>query len=200
MVSLISRLKRRPVEQAIEPTRSVTQATESSGQKDPEKVGSTVTDIEKPKEPATASGSNLSENEADDTAEDLPDDVRELPMIVRNIVSLEDDPSALTLTFRYFLLCFVFVPPGAILFQMGSYRTTSAVYPVLFVQIGALTSFSSVKKRIADSRQASHYVGQWLASILPKKTVRIPFTSSSFSLNPGPWSVKGLQLYTCPAS
>ncbi|KAF2877662.1 OPT oligopeptide transporter protein-domain-containing protein [Massariosphaeria phaeospora] len=118
---------------------------------------------------------------AEDDA-DLPDDVRELPKIVRNIASLEDDPNAPTLTFRYFLLCFIFVPPGAILFQMGSYRTTSAVYPVLFVQI------------------ASHYVGYWFAEILPKKTVRIPLTKFSFSLNPGPWHVKENVLVTVTAA
>ena len=68
--------------------------------------------------------------------EDLPADVKELPLIVRNTVSLEDDPSLPTITFRYFVLCLIFIPPGAILFQMGAYRTTAAVYPVLFVQIG----------------------------------------------------------------
>jgi len=68
--------------------------------------------------------------------EDLPADVKELPVIVRNTVSLEDDPTLPTITFRYFLLCVIFIPPGAILFQMGAYRTTAAVYPVLFVQIG----------------------------------------------------------------
>lgn len=50
----------------------------------------------------------------------------------------------------------------------------ASAYPVLFVQI------------------ASHYVGGWLAEILPKKTIRVPFTKFSFSLNPGPWSAKGI--------
>jgi hypothetical protein len=55
----------------------------------------------------------------DDSIEDLPADVRELPKIVRSIVSLDDDPNAPTLSFRYFVLCFIFIPPGAILYQMG---------------------------------------------------------------------------------
>lgn len=42
---------------------------------------------------------------------------------------------------------------------------------------------------------ASHYVGHWLAEVLPKKTVRVPFTRFGFSLNPGPWSAKGIVLY-----
>ena len=45
---------------------------------------------------------------------------------------------------------------------------------------------------------ASYYVGQWLADVLPKKTIRVPFTSFSFSLNPGPWHVKENVLVTVP--
>jgi hypothetical protein len=74
--------------------------------------------------------------------EDLPPDIADLPRVVRNTVSLEDDPAAPCVTFRYFLLCFIFIPPGAILYQMGEYRTASAAYPILFVQIGRCSSFS----------------------------------------------------------
>ncbi|ORY00672.1 OPT oligopeptide transporter protein-domain-containing protein [Clohesyomyces aquaticus] len=114
--------------------------------------------------------------------DDLPDDVRELPKVVRNIVSLEDQVDAPTITFRYFILCFIFVPPGAILYTMGVYRTTASAYPILFVQI------------------ASHYVGEFLAEILPHKTIRVPFTKFSFSLNPGPWNSKENVLVTLTAA
>jgi hypothetical protein len=138
MASLLSRLRHRSTEQRTTPTRTGTTATEATDSSDP-----TVRDSEKPNEHVKATGTTpLSEDEADGL-EDMPDDVRELPRIVRNTVSLEDDPTAPTLTFRYFLLCFIFVPPGAVLFQMGIYRTTSAVYPVLFVQIGELMIVST---------------------------------------------------------
>ncbi|KAF2733326.1 OPT superfamily oligopeptide transporter [Polyplosphaeria fusca] len=114
--------------------------------------------------------------------DDLPEDIRDLPKIVRNTVSLEDDPSAPCITFRYFLLCFIFIPPGAILYQMAQYRTTAAAYPILFVQI------------------ASYYIGHWLAQVLPKWIVRVPFTSFSFSLNPGPFHIKENVLVAVTAS
>ncbi|KAF2684331.1 putative oligopeptide transporter [Lentithecium fluviatile CBS 122367] len=185
METLINRFRRKSAENKTAPKRTdatTTVAADTSVTRDPDKINTTLRDSEKPNEQVTSSSpSPLSEEEAEEV-EDLPDDVRELPKIVRNIVSLEDDPSAPTITFRYFLLCFIFVPPGAILFQMGIYRTTSAVYPVLFVQI------------------ASHYVGQWLADALPKKTVQIPFTRFGFSLNPGPWSAKENVLVTVTAA
>ncbi|KAF1960739.1 OPT superfamily oligopeptide transporter [Byssothecium circinans] len=140
-----------------------------------------TSDPEKPNQTTTSGTAPVVDVDGEDEVE-LPDDVKELPRIVRNIVSLEDDPNAPTITFRYFLLCFLFVPPGAILFQMGIYRTTSAVYPVLFVQI------------------ASHYVGHWLADILPEKTIHVPFTKWKFSLNPGPWSAKENVLVTVTAA
>jgi hypothetical protein len=150
MASFFNRLRHRTTtEPGTAPTRAETTATESSdvsNTRDAEKTDPTVRDSEKPVEHVTASGGvPLSEN-GEEELEDLPDDVRELPRIVRSIVSLEDDPNAPTITFRYFLLCFIFVPPGAILFQMGQYRTTSAVYPVLFVQIGELVTSSSVER------------------------------------------------------
>ena len=87
-----------------------------------------------PEKPDTGSGS--ADPAVADNEDDLPEDVRALPQVVRNIVSLEDDPSAPTITFRYFLLCLIYVPPGAILYQMSVYRTAAPAYPVLFVQVG----------------------------------------------------------------
>lgn len=63
---------------------------------------------------------------------------------------------------------------------MSSYRTSSAAYSVFFVQI------------------ASYWMGKWLARVLPKKTIRIH--KFSFSLNPGPFSIKECVLVTLSAA
>lgn len=125
-----------------------------------------------------ANDSNSEEEAIDD--EKLEDDLKELPVEVRETVSFTDDPSAPTLTFRYFLMTLIFVPPGAFLDTMSSYRTSSAAYSVFFVQI------------------ASYWMGKWLARVLPKKTIRIH--KFSFSLNPGPFSIKECVLVTLSAA
>jgi len=109
-------------------------------------------------------------------------EIAALPLQVRQIINLTDDPALLTITFRYFVLSALFVIPGAFLSQMSHFRTTSAPYSVFFVQI------------------ACHYVGHFLAKILPAWTVRLPGTSWSFSLNPGPWSIKEHVLVTVTAA
>lgn len=121
------------------------------------------------------------ETDASEFADDDPA-VRDIPFTVRRIVSLHDDASLPTLTFRYFILTIFFVVPGAFLSQMSHFRTTSAPYSVLFVQI------------------ASNYAGLWLAKILPALFVRVPFTKYGFNLNPGPWSVKEHVLVTISAA
>lgn len=108
--------------------------------------------------------------------------LREIPWSVRRVVSLVDDSSEPTLTFRYFLLTIIFVIPGAFLSQMSHFRTTSAPYSVFFVQI------------------CSNYVGIWLAKILPARRIKLPFTAFEFSLNPGPWSTKEHVLVTISAA
>lgn len=55
-----------------------------------------------------ANDSNSEEEAIDD--EKLEDDLKELPVEVRETVSFTDDPSAPTLTFRYFLMTLIFVP------------------------------------------------------------------------------------------
>ncbi|KAI0885496.1 OPT superfamily oligopeptide transporter [Annulohypoxylon maeteangense] len=109
-------------------------------------------------------------------------EISQIPPEVRRIVSLHDDPTLPTLTFRYFLLSVIFVIPGAFLSAMNSFRTTYAPYSVFFVQI------------------AGNYVGLWLARVLPNRQIRIPFTKQSFNLNPGPWSVKEHVLITVTAA
>ncbi|KAI1211648.1 OPT superfamily oligopeptide transporter [Annulohypoxylon truncatum] len=113
--------------------------------------------------------------------EDDPE-ISQIPPEVRRIVSLHDDPTLPTLTFRYFLLSVIFVIPGAFLSAMNSFRTTYAPYSVFFVQI------------------AGNYVGLWLARVLPNRQIRIPYTKQSFNLNPGPWSVKEHVLITVTAA
>lgn len=115
--------------------------------------------------------------------EDLPEDLLEIPKIVRETVPLEDDPSTPVLTFRYFVLAVIFVIPGAFIDTMNSYRTTSAAYSIFFVQI------------------ASHWCGKFLARVLPAYEIRV-FGSKKykFNLNPGPWSIKEAVLVTITAS
>ncbi|KAL1962100.1 hypothetical protein VTN77DRAFT_567 [Rasamsonia byssochlamydoides] len=109
-------------------------------------------------------------------------EIAALPLAVRQLISLTDDPTLPTITFRYFLLCIIFVTPGAFLSQMSYFRTTQAPYSIYFVQI------------------ASHYLGHFFARVLPATVVRVPFTNFSFSLNPGPWSIKEHVLVTVTAA
>src|SRR3954469_22772867 len=44
-------------------------------------------------------------------------EIAALPLSVRQLINLEDDPSLPTITFRYFVLSVVFVIPGAFLSQ-----------------------------------------------------------------------------------
>ncbi|KAL1846380.1 OPT superfamily [Paecilomyces lecythidis] len=143
--------------------------------------------------PTTAKGISkepvLTETDQDDSngktaaqAEDEDPEITALPQEVRQLVSLTDDPELPTITFRYFLLCLIFVVPGAFLSQMSHFRTTQAPYSVFFVQI------------------ACHYVGHFFARTIPAVIIRIPFTRWSFSTNPGPWSIKEHVLVTLTAA
>jgi hypothetical protein len=57
---------------------------------------------------------------AADEESDIEDDLKDIPVEVRNTVSFEDDQTLPTITFRYFLLTFLFIVPGAFLYQMVS--------------------------------------------------------------------------------
>ncbi|KAJ6001753.1 hypothetical protein N7522_006980 [Penicillium canescens] len=109
-------------------------------------------------------------------------EIAALPLSVRQLINLEDDPSLPTITFRYFVLSVVFVIPGAFLSQMSYFRTTKAPYSVFFVQI------------------ACHYAGHFLARVLPTWNIGIPGTRFSFNLNPAPWSIKEHVLVTLTAA
>ncbi|KAH3660378.1 hypothetical protein OGAPHI_006964 [Ogataea philodendri] len=113
---------------------------------------------------------------------DSVDDLREIPKTVQEVLKLDSwtNEKVHYLTFRYFLLSFLFVVPGAFVDTMNSYRTTSAPYSILFVQF------------LCDP------AGQWLAKVLPNKVVRIG--RFRFNLNPGPWSIKESVLVTLTAA
>ncbi|KAH7081306.1 putative OPT oligopeptide transporter [Paraphoma chrysanthemicola] len=116
----------------------------------------------------------------EEEAHDDPE-IAQLPLIVRQLVSLDDDTTLPTITSRYFVLSVVFVVPGAFLSQMSHFRTTQAPYSIFFVQI------------------ACHYAGHFLADYLPAWTVKLPF-GCSFNLNPAPWSIKEHVLVTLTAA
>lgn len=140
---------------------------------DPKKVADQLISIE---QVATSKDNSLYEED-----EELPEDLKDLPDIVRSIVPLEDDSSIPVFTFRYFVLSIIFIVPGAFIDTMNTFRTTSAAYSIFFVQI------------------ASHWVGKFLARTLPNKEIRI-YGRLKFNLNPGPWSIKETVLITVTAS
>ncbi|EGW31792.1 uncharacterized protein SPAPADRAFT_141361 [Spathaspora passalidarum NRRL Y-27907] len=108
------------------------------------------------------------------------DDIDELPLTIREVVPLQDDPTIPAITVRYFILSIIFIIPGAFIDTMNAYRTTSAAYSIFFVQI------------------VSHWAGKWLAKTLPKKKIRI--LGYGIDLNPGPWSIKETAMVTITAN
>lgn len=107
------------------------------------------------------------------------EDLKDLLQVVKETVPLHDDPTIPVLTFRFFLLSFIFIVPGAFIDTLNFFRTTAAAYSIFFVQI------------------AAHAAGEWLARTLPKKQINLYFFS--FNLNPGPWSIKETALVTVAA-
>jgi len=90
-------------------------------------------------EPPLKHGDIQTEKSPDTIEEENPEalepDVQELPPVVRKIVSLEDDPTLPTITFRFFVLSVFFIAPGAFMSQLTIFRTTYAAYSIFFVQI-----------------------------------------------------------------
>ncbi|KAJ9143494.1 OPT oligopeptide transporter [Pleurostoma richardsiae] len=93
-----------------------------------------------------------------------------IPELVRDVVSFEDDPKLPVITFRSVLLSAVFCIAGSVVSQLSYFRTTTAPFPVFFVIL------------------ASAPLGRLLARVLPD--YKVPLGRWSFSLNPGPFSVK----------
>ncbi|KAL2825490.1 OPT oligopeptide transporter protein-domain-containing protein [Aspergillus cavernicola] len=98
------------------------------------------------------------------------DESKNIPELVQTVVGFEDDPSIPVLTFRSVALSAVFCIIGSVVSQLSYFRTTSAPFPVFFVIL------------------ASDPLGRFLARVLPD--YKVPLGRFSFSLNPGPWSIK----------
>ncbi|KAG0297395.1 hypothetical protein BGZ97_004301, partial [Linnemannia gamsii] len=113
--------------------------------------------------------------------QEVEESIRLVPKIVRELVSMDDDPTLPTLTFRYFVLSTVFAAMGALIAQISWFRTTSASYSIFFVQV------------------VSYWLGNLMARALPVKDVSV-FGLFKFSLNPGPFSIKEHVLITIAAS
>ena len=86
-------------------------------------------------DPELAIGPTVSEEESA-----IEEDLKDIPVEVRSTVSFEDDQDLPTITFRYFLLSFLFIAPGAFLYQMVPNNfEASGKHPVLTVLIGPIS-------------------------------------------------------------
>ncbi|KAF9088306.1 hypothetical protein BGX27_002722 [Mortierella sp. AM989] len=112
--------------------------------------------------------------------EELEESIRLVPKIVRELVSMDDDPTLPTVTFRYFVLSTFFISLGAVISQISWFRTTSASYSMFFVQI------------------VSYWLGNLMARSLPAKDINLGLFK--FNLNPAPFSIKEHVLITLAAS
>lgn len=110
---------------------------------------------------------------------DIEPDVLALPQVIRETVSLTDDPNIPVLTIRVLILAIIFIIPGALIDTINSYRTTSTVYLILFVQV------------------MGHWVGKKWAQFIPN--ISIQFFGVKYNLNPGPWSIKETAILTIMA-
>ncbi|KAF9572651.1 hypothetical protein BGW38_008503, partial [Lunasporangiospora selenospora] len=115
-----------------------------------------------------------------DEEAELEESILLVPKVVRELISMDDDPTLPTVTFRYFVLSTIFISLGAVISQIAWFRTTSASYSMFFVQI------------------MSYWLGTVMARVLPSKNVNLGLFK--FNLNPGPFSVKEHVLVTLAAS
>ncbi|KAE8231706.1 hypothetical protein CF326_g3273 [Tilletia indica] len=90
---------------------------------------------------------------------------------VRKVVPETDDPTLPSLTFRVILIGTLLCMLGAAVAQTFFYKSNSPSFSSYFVIIVSLPT------------------GRWLARALPPRIMRVPFIGS-FSLNPGPFSIK----------
>lgn len=97
---------------------------------------------------------------------------------MRLTVSPTDDPSLPVLTFRTWFLGLLSCIMLAFLNQFFGYRQNSLYISSVTAQIITLP------------------IGRLMASTLPTKTFHVPFTTWSFSLNPGPFNLKEHVLIT----
>jgi hypothetical protein len=125
MANLISRFRRRKaIPQGSSPGTEPVYGNEKNGQVPSEKEISALDPAIDSSESKTSHDPELAIHPA--TADEEPaieEDLRDIPVEVRNTVSFEDDQTLPTITFRYFVLTFIFVAPGAFLYQMVPINT-----------------------------------------------------------------------------
>lgn len=97
---------------------------------------------------------------------------------VRLTVPTSDDPSLPALTFRTWFLGMISCALLAFVNQFFGYRQNQLYISSVSAQILVLP------------------IGKLMAATLPAKPIRVPFTSWSFSLNPGPFNMKEHVLIT----
>ncbi|KAG9295222.1 hypothetical protein G9A89_006203 [Geosiphon pyriformis] len=85
-------------------------------------------------------------------------------------VSLKDDPTLPSITFRFWVLSTFFSALGSFLQEIYVFRTNRALFSLYFTLLG------------------SFIIGKWMASALPTRKYRI--RNCEFSLNPGPFNIK----------
>ncbi|XVF70922.1 hypothetical protein PTKIN_Ptkin11bG0200900 [Pterospermum kingtungense] len=101
---------------------------------------------------------------------------------VRLTVPTTDDPTELALTFRTWVLGLISCCILSFLNQFFAYRQNPLSVGSIAVQIVVLP------------------IGKLMAATLPETEIRVPFTQWSFSLNPGPFTLKEHVLITIFAS
>ncbi|KAF9432101.1 hypothetical protein BGZ76_011258 [Entomortierella beljakovae] len=119
------------------------------------------------------------EHEVDEKAEkksfdndiDLEEEFENSPIeAVRFAVPLTDDPSLQTVTFRFWVLSFLFTALGATVQEYYFFRSTTGTYSIFFVNL------------------ASYSLGKAMARWLP--TSKVTIFGQTLSLNPGPFNIK----------
>ena len=101
---------------------------------------------------------------------------------VRLTVPITDDPTELALTFRTWFLGLLSCCLLAFVNDFFSYRANQLYITSVSAQIVVLP------------------LGRFMAATLPDTKISVPFTKWSFSLNPGPFSMKEHVLITILAS
>jgi OPT family oligopeptide transporter len=107
------------------------------------------------------------------SADNAEEEVNDHPIEeVRNTVRVTDDPSEPCLTFRTWLLGMSSCVLLAFVNEFFMYRSNQLSIGTVVVQIATLP------------------IGRFMASALPEKVMHVPVVGWSFSLNPGPFSLK----------
>ncbi|XBH90197.1 hypothetical protein VPH35_081930 [Triticum aestivum] len=108
-----------------------------------------------------------------ETRYDAEEEVNDHPIEeVRNTVPITDDPSEPSLTIRTWVLGMSSCMLLAFVNEFFMYRSNQLSIGTVLVQIATLP------------------IGRFMASALPAKLIRVPLIGWSFSLNPGPFSLK----------